>query len=75
MNKTISVIKIKELKKMALIKINDRMINQMKEEFDLTFEQAKELLCADLASDKRELDLTNVFISSNCIISSSECLN
>ncbi len=44
---------------MALIKINDRMINQMKEEFDLTFEQAKELLCADLASDKRELDLTN----------------
>ena len=45
---------------MALIKINDRMINQMKEEFDLTFEQAKELLCADLASDKRELDLTNV---------------
>ena len=27
---------------MALIKINDRMINQMKEEFDLTFEQAKE---------------------------------
>ena len=37
---------------MALIKINDRMINQMKEEFDLTFEQAKELLCADLASDK-----------------------
>lgn len=60
---------------MALIKINDRMINQMKEEFDLTFEQAKELLCADLASDKRELDLTNVFISSNCIVSSSECLN
>lgn len=28
---------------MALIKINDRMINQMKEEFDLTFEQAIEL--------------------------------
>ena len=39
---------------MALIKINNRMINEMKEEFDLTFEQAIELLCADLASDKRE---------------------
>ena len=45
---------------MALIKINNRMINEMKEEFDLTFEQAIELLCADLASDKRELDLINV---------------
>ena len=56
---------------MALIKINDRMINQIKEEFDLTFEQAKELLCADLASDKRELDF---LISKNKINLDDLCI-
>lgn len=60
---------------MALIKINDRMINQIKEEFDLTFEQAKELLCADLASDKRELDLTNVADLIKNDYSVADCLN
>ena len=60
---------------MALIKINDRMINQMKEEFDLTFEQAKELLCADLASDKRKLDLTNVADLIKNDYSVADCLN
>ena len=60
---------------MALIKINNRMINEMKEEFDLTFEQAIELLCADLASNKSELDLINVADLIKNDYSVADCLN
>ncbi len=60
---------------MALIKINNRMINEMKEEFDLTFEQAIELLCADLASDKSELNLINVADLIKNDYSVADCLN
>ena len=60
---------------MALIKINNRMINEMKEEFDLTFAQAIELLCADLASDKSELELINVTDLIKNDYSVADCLN
>lgn len=35
-------------------------INLAKEEFGLTFEQAKEIICADLVCEREELDLVNL---------------
>lgn len=50
-------------------------INLAKEEFGLTFEQAKEVICADIVCDRKELDLVNLVDLVRNDYSIADCLN
>lgn len=42
---------------MALVAANDALVRSFMEDFNLSYEIAKEVLCADLASDRPELEI------------------